>query len=64
MTSLESEVLDALRPSGRLLLPETLAAILDRPVSEIDRAVASLRTQQLAFRNRCGQWYAYRGRLS
>lgn len=64
MASLESKVLDALRPTGRLLYPHTLAAILGRPQPEIERAVESLRTQQLAFRNRAGQWYAYRGRSS
>lgn len=58
MTTLETEVLDALRQPSRLLYPETLAAILQRPRPEIDQAVESLRVQRLASRNRCGQWAA------
>ncbi|WP_280305661.1 hypothetical protein [Nocardia neocaledoniensis] len=62
MTTLESEVLAALRrPAGRLLYPETIAAILQRPRPEIDQAVASLRAQRLACRAASGQWYARRG---
>lgn len=61
MTPLESEVRDVLRPRGRLLYPETIAAILQRPRAEIDKAVEGLRAQHLAARNRCGQWYADRG---
>lgn len=60
MTALETDVFAALHPTTRLLYPETLAAILQRPVAEIDRAVESLRKQQLADRNRCGQWRALR----
>lgn len=58
MTTLESDVLQALIPRGRLLYPETLAAILHRPRPEIDQAVESSRTQQLAWPNRRGQWQA------
>ncbi|MFE3322516.1 hypothetical protein [Nocardia sp. NPDC059195] len=60
MTTLESAVMEALHQRGRLLYPETLAAILQRPRVEIDRGVESLRTQQLAWPNRCGQWQATR----
>ncbi|MFD4442548.1 hypothetical protein ACFWPK_22535 [Nocardia sp. NPDC058519] len=60
MTTLETEVLDARRQPSRLLYPETIAAILQRPRSEIEQAVESLRTQQLVVPNRCGQWMAIR----
>ena len=60
MTKLETEVLDALRQPSRLLYPETLAAILQRPRPEIDQAVKSLRAQKLVDRNKCGQWRALR----
>lgn len=60
MTPLDLEVLDTLRPSGRLLYPETIAAIMQRPRTEIDKAVERLRAQHLAARNRCGQWYSVR----
>ncbi len=58
LASLESRVLTALEPSGRLLLPATLCAVLGRPLGEIELALESLRAQRLAARNRCGQWYA------
>lgn len=60
MTKLEIEVLDALRQPSRLLYPETLAAILQRPRPEIDQAVESLHAQKLVRPNRCGQWQAAR----
>ncbi|MEV4155389.1 hypothetical protein AB0J48_20400 [Nocardia salmonicida] len=60
MTALESDVLDVLRQPGRLLYPETIAAILQQPRPDIDQAVESLRTQRLAVPNRCGQWMANR----
>ncbi|WP_446224998.1 hypothetical protein ACTWPB_07730 [Nocardia sp. IBHARD005] len=60
MTALESEVLEALTPTTRLLRPETLAAILQRPRAEIDKASKALRAQGLVGRNASGQWYAYR----
>lgn len=62
MTTLESDVLNALTPHGRPLNTTTIAAILRRPQSEIDRAVKSLRAKRLAMRNSCGQWSAYRTR--
>lgn len=63
--ALESQVLDTLRAPGRLLYCETIAAILQRPRAEIERAVDSLWDQKLVRRNVCGQWSAYRaGRAS
>ncbi|MFC5791779.1 hypothetical protein ACFPPE_18195 [Agromyces tardus] len=62
MTTLESAVFDTLHPTTRLLYPETIAAILQRPVAEINQAVKSLRAKRLAMRNACGQWSAYRTR--
>ncbi|MFD6224356.1 hypothetical protein [Nocardia asteroides] len=60
MTILESKVFEALQQPGRLLYPETLAAILQRPRNQIDDAVESLRAQRLVVRNRCGQWSVLR----
>lgn len=64
MTALESQVLDALRPNTRLLYTETLAAILQRPAAEVEKAAKSLRAQKLVGRNACGQWHAFRIRKS
>lgn len=60
MTALEAEVFEKLQQPARLLHTETLAAILQRPVVEIDRAVASLRAKRLVVRNYAGQWAARR----
>lgn len=60
MTTLEAEVLEALRPNTRLLYPETIAAISQHPVTEVDQALVALGKRQLAYRNQCGQWRAAR----
>lgn len=60
MSTVEIEVLEKLREPSRLLYPETLAAILQRPVTEIDKAVESLRAQRLVVCNRVGQWSVLR----
>ncbi|MFD4457718.1 hypothetical protein [Nocardia sp. NPDC058480] len=60
MTTLETRVMGVLDQPGRLLYPETLAAILQQPLSEILYAVESLHRRRLAWSNRCGQWSARR----
>jgi DNA-binding IclR family transcriptional regulator len=60
MTSLESEVLDALRPGGMLTL-NAIAKATGRPKWLVRRAADSLRRQSLVWENRRSQWQAYRG---
>ncbi|MEU3011035.1 hypothetical protein [Nocardia asteroides] len=58
MTALETEILDKLNDPPRSLYTEALAAILQRPRAEIDRAVMALYDRRLVWRNRAGQWAA------
>jgi DNA-binding IclR family transcriptional regulator len=58
MTSLESEVLAALRPGGMLTL-SAIAKATGKPKWLVRRAANSLRRQSLAWENKRSQWQAY-----